>query len=85
MPIRHVKKIMIKRKDAYPKKDMPHAHKECQKEKKRRERKYSPYQKKEDMRERNHANEFLHYPPKISTHLHILIKVYDFFSFGSGL
>ena len=23
--------------------------------------------------------EFLHHPPKISTHLHILIKVYDFF------
>jgi len=41
-------------------------------------RKYSPYQKK-DRRERNHAKEFLHHPPKISTHLPILIKVYDLF------
>jgi hypothetical protein len=37
MPIRHVKKIMIKRKDAYLKKDMPHAHKACKKKREEKE------------------------------------------------
>ena len=27
-----------------------------------------------------HTKEFIHHPPKISTHLRILIKVYDLFS-----
>jgi len=30
-------------------------------------------------RELVQKKEFVHHPPKISTHLHILIKVYDFF------
>ena len=30
-------------------------------------------------REIDHPMEFIHYPPKISTHLHILIKAYDLF------
>ena len=71
---------------------MPHAHKAYQKKRyilkegishapkacqKRRRRKYSPYQK--DKGEKNHIKEFLHHRQKISTHLHILIKVYDLF------
>ena len=40
-------------------------------------KKEDPIQKKE--REMFHTKEFIHHPPKISTHLHILIKVYDLF------
>jgi hypothetical protein len=29
-----------------------------------------------------HEKEFIHHPPKISTHMHILIKVYDLFLLG---
>ena len=59
-------------KRCIPKEGMPHAL-ACQK--KREE--IAPIQKKE--REMVHTKEFIHHPPKISTHLHILIKVYDLF------
>ena len=39
----------------------------------------SPYPKRKKKREMVHTKEFIHHPPKISTHLHILIKVYDLF------
>jgi len=58
-------------KDAYPKKacHMPrHV-------KKKEKREIAPIQKKE--REMVHTKELIHHPPKIYTHLHILIKVYD--------
>ena len=60
-------------KDAYRKK-VCHM---LQHVKKERE-KIAPYLK-ERKREMVHIKEFIHYPPKISTHLHILIKVYDLF------
>jgi hypothetical protein len=47
----------------------------------KRERKDSPLPKKKEKREMVHTKEFIHHPPKISTHLHILIKVYDLFLF----
>ena len=48
------------------------------KKKKRKEKeKDSPYPKEE--REMVHTKEFIYHPPKTSTHLHILIKVYDLF------
>src|SRR6185312_6779322 len=34
---------------------------------------------KKRRREMVHTKEFIHHPPKTSTHLHILIKVYDLF------
>jgi len=60
-------KKIKERKDAYPKK-VCHMHTWHVKKKKR-----SPISKK-IKGERNHAKEFIHHPPKISTHLHILIK-----------
>ena len=45
--------------------------------KKREKKGIAPIQKKE--REMVHTKEFIHHPPKIPTHLHILIKVYDLF------
>ena len=59
-------------KRCIPKEGMPHVS-ACQK--KREE--IAPIQKKE--REIVHTKEFIHHPQKISTHLHILIKVYDLF------
>ena len=69
---RHVEK---KEKRSIPKEGMPHAS-ACQKKEKD-----SPLsKKKEKKREMVHTKEFIHHPPKkISTHLHILIKVYDLF------
>ena len=68
---RHVKKKRREKiKEAYPKK----ACHILQHVKKKREE-IAPIQKKE--REMFHTKEFTHHPPKISTHLHILIKVYD--------
>ena len=75
MPTRHVKK----------KREKMHTQRRCATHpqgvsKKRRKRKYSPYQKYYKG-ERNHIKEF--HPPStkknISTHLHILIKSYDLF------
>ena len=57
-------------KRSIPKEGMPHAS-AC------RKKEIAPIQKKE--REMVHTKEFIHHPPKISTHLHILIKVYDLF------
>ena len=71
--LRHVKK---KReiKDAYPKK-VCHMLRHVKKNKK-----IAPYPKrKKKKRAMVHTKEFIHHPPKISTHLHILIKVYDLF------
>ena len=63
-------------KRSIPKEGMPHAS-ACQKRKK--EEKIAPYPKRKKKREMVHTKEFIHHPPKISTHLHILIKVYDLF------
>ena len=80
-------------KRCIPKEGMPHAS-ACQKKKERIKEAYpkkvchmlrhvkkkeeiAPIQKKE--REMVHTKEFIHHPPKISTHLDILIKVYDLF------
>jgi len=71
--LRHVKKKRIK--DAYPKK-VCHMLRHV---KKKRERKDSPLSKKKEKREMVHTKEFIHHPQKISTHLHILNKVYDWF------
>ena len=47
---------------------------------KKMKEKIAPYPKrKKKKREMVHTKEFIHHPPKISTHLHILIKVYDLF------
>ena len=58
MPTRHVKKKKEREKRCIPKEGVPHTHKVCQK--KRRKRKYSPYQKYYKG-ERNHIKEF--HPP----------------------
>ena len=68
---------MSKIKYAYPKKvcHMPTRH-----VKKKRREKDCPYPKrKRNKRKMIHTKEFIHDPPKISTHLHILTKVYDLF------
>ena len=62
-------------KDAYPKK-VCHMLRHVKKKKKK---KIAPYPKRKKNREMMHTKEFIHHPPKISTHLHILIKVYDLF------
>ena len=72
--LRHVKKK--ERKDAYPKK-VCHMLRHVQKKERRKDSPLS--KKKEKQREMVHTKEFIHHPPKISTHLHILIKVYDLF------
>ena len=46
---------------------------------KKREKKRQPLIQKERKRQMVHTKEFIHHPPKKSTHLHILIKVYDLF------
>ena len=78
---------VFKIKHAYPKKvcHMPTRHvKKREREKKREEKKDSPYPKKKKKKKQERDGsykEFIHHPPKIhiSTHLHILIKVYDLF------
>ena len=62
-------------KDAYPKK-VCHMLRHV---KKKEKEKIAPYPKRKKKREMVHTKEFIHHPPKISTHLHILIKVYDLF------
>jgi hypothetical protein len=61
------------KKRCVPKKGMPHAHKAFQKNRKEREIAHVPKKKRELV----HKKEFIHHPPKISTHMHILIKVHD--------
>ena len=60
-------------KDAYPKK-VCHMLRHVKKKEE-----IAPYPKRKKKREMVHTKEFIHHPPKISTHLHILIKVYDLF------
>ena len=80
MPTRHVKKNDKKRKDAYPKRYATCPQGMSKKKKKGEEEEENiAHTKKKDRRERNHAKEFLHHPLKISTHLPILIQVYDLF------
>ena len=53
-------------------------------EKKVKKKIYSPCpRKKYTRREIDHTKEFIHPPPKIPTHLHILIRLYDSFLLGS--
>ena len=74
MPTRHVKK---KRKDAYPKK-VCHTPTRCVK--KKREKENIAHTKNITReRENSYKGVLIHHPPKISTHLHILIKAYDLF------
>src|SRR6185436_19854928 len=84
-----------KNKRCIPKEGMPHASACQKKKRKKnkypkkichmlrqfkKKEKDSPLsKKKEKKREMVHTKEFIHHPPKISTHLHILIKVYDLF------
>ena len=92
MPKRHDNEKIEreKRKDAYIKKvcHMPTRHVKEKKERKK-EKKYSPHPRKIKKREMVHEKEFIHHSPKNNiyqtTHLHILIKVYDLFLFGSSL
>jgi hypothetical protein len=56
-------------KRCIPREGMPHTHKACQKKEKNEK---IAHTKKKYRRERNHAKEFLHHPPKISTHLYNL-------------
>ena len=51
----------------------------CQKKREDKDRPYLKKEKQEREREMIHKKEFIHHPPKISTHLHILMKVYDLF------
>ena len=67
--------IQKRNKRCIPREGMPHAHKACQKK-----REENIVHTKNITREREFIwRSFIHHPPKISTHLHILIKVYDLF------
>ena len=83
MPTRHDNG----KKRCIPKEGMPHAHKACQ-EKNRRE-KDSPHPRKIKERDGSWKGVHTSFTQKekknITTHLHILIKVYDSFLFGSRL
>ena len=78
-------------KRCIPEEGMPHAHKACQKkEEKKRRQKDNPHPWK--IKERDGSWKGVHTPSTqkekniyITTHLHILIKVYDLFLFGSSL
>ena len=61
-------------KDAYPKK-VCHMLRHV----KKRESEIAPYPKRKKKERWCIQKEFTHHPPKIFTHLHILIKVYDLF------
>ena len=81
MPKSHVKKKR-ERKRCIPKEGMPHAHKACQKKKKGKD---SPHPRK--INKRDGSCKGVH-PPSAkhkSTHLHILIILYDSFLLGSSL
>ena len=71
---------------------MPHAHKACPKKKKKRREKDSPHPGK--IKERDGSRKGVHTPStqkekkinnNITTHLHILIKVYDLFLLGFSI
>ena len=75
--LRHVKKKK-ERKDAYPKK-VCHMLRHVKK-KREGKKKVAPYPKRKKKERWCIQKEFIHHPQKkISTHLHILIKVYDLF------
>ena len=80
MPKRHVKKR--ERERCIPKEGMPHAHKACQKKKKE---KNSPHPRK--IKKRDGSCKGVHPPSakKTTTHLHILIRLYDSLLLGSIL
>jgi hypothetical protein len=67
----------------YEKKDMGYAKRnkrhaqESMIQKKEKKRKIAHILERE--RDMVHEKKFIHHPPKISTHMHILIKVYDLF------
>jgi hypothetical protein len=84
---------LCKNKRCMPKEGMPHAS-ACQKKRENKrcipkkvchmlrhvkKKEIAPYPKRKKKREMVHTKEFVHHPPKISTHLHIMIKVYDLF------
>ena len=72
----------VQNKICIPKEGMPHADKACQKkERKREEKKIAPIQRKKETRGRwfIQRSSFTIHQKYISTHLHILIKVYDLF------
>ena len=76
MPHTH-KACQKKREDAYPNKVclMSPRH-----DKKRKKKKNIAHTKKIlQGREKSYKGVFIHHPPKIPTHLHILIKIYDLF------
>ena len=74
----HKKCMGYTKKRCIPKEGMPHAPKACQKKEKREKENIA--HTKNITREREIiCRSFIHHPPKISTHLHILIKVYDLF------
>ena len=62
----------IEKKRCIPKEGIPHARKAC------KINRNSP-SSKEMEKSLVHENKFIHHPPKISTHMHILIKDYDLF------
>ena len=71
-------------KRCIPKEGMSHALRACQKKEGEKEEKIAHVLKENEKRERWFmTRSFIHHPPKISTHSHILIKVYDLFLLGS--
>ena len=89
MPKRHVRKKRCegKRKDAYPKKicHMPTRHVKRKKQRRRKQNMYIAHVHENTRREIDHAKDFIHYPQKkyiYSTHLHLLIRLYDSFLLG---
>ena len=70
-------------KRCIPKEGMPHAHKACQKKRREKRRKYSPYQKKYSKGGRIHMKEF---HPSFTKNIHTSwSRPMTCFSFGSGL
>ena len=74
----------VKIKDAYPKKVCHMLSGHVKKKDGEKEEKIAHVLKENEKRERWFmTRSFIHHPPKISTHSHILIKVYDLFLLGS--
>ena len=67
-----------KRKDAYPKK-VCHTPTRCVKKKREKKENISHTKKTLQGKENSYKGVLILHPPKISTHLHILIKAYDLF------
>ena len=78
-----LEKKIKKKERCIPKESMPHAHKACQKEKKR-ERESTSMENKEERWVMQRSSSILHTKKtNIPTHLHILIRLYDSFLLGS--